>query len=107
MDAKNIFISYEIYSAKMKWEDWLYIGLQKDLKLDLLSDIIHSVFKEQELYFITGRHHSRKLATNAALDEIVKHLGQDFALCNPSFNKAVEIKKIGVLRKGSRSDNGE
>jgi len=46
---------------KQSEEEWIYIGVGKDFKLDKVSQLVRSTLKTEEIYIVTDRKNSRVL----------------------------------------------
>jgi hypothetical protein len=107
MDSRLIFESANTYTRKINWEkpeinldsEWVYIGTSNNL--NAIEKIIKDFFITGELYVAYNRNDSFSTNKELIANKIQPLIGvADFSIWNWSFQKVIEINKIGVYRKG-------
>ena len=107
MDSRNIFISSQHRLTNIEWSDLIYVGLNheqaNEYKAEKVAEYAHSLFGQDEVYVVIGRHTSYLSALAEALEKVNALLiSTDILLCNTSFTKAMNFKKIGVMSYGRK-----
>ncbi|UYZ58317.1 immunity 50 family protein [Hymenobacter latericus] len=107
MDAKNIFISSQHRLADFDWSDLIYVGLDyeqaNEYKTEKVAEYAYTLFDEDDVYVVLGRHDSYRSTLKDALSRISTFLKTtNVDLCNLSFTKAMRFNKIGVMSYGHK-----
>ncbi|WP_426491867.1 hypothetical protein [Hymenobacter sp. 102] len=107
MDSKNIFISSKHRLSTIEWSDSIYVGLNhaqsNEYKAEKVAEYAYSLFDEDEVYVVIGRHDSYLSTLKEALEKVSTVLMlTDILLCNTSFTKAMGFNKIGVMSYGRK-----
>lgn len=109
MDAKNIFISCNHYSGRIKWvaikgNEWNYIGVGSDYNESKANKLIEQHFSDSEIYLVIDRHNSFLTQAKTAAQSIRELLNKkDLILSNKDFTKMIVFNKIGVVKYGERA----
>jgi hypothetical protein len=112
MDSRLIFESANTYSRKIEWvkpeinseSEWVYIGTSDNL--NEIEKIIQDYFISDELYVALNRNESFSTNKEQIADKIQRLIGvESFSIWNLSFQKVIEINKIGVYRKGIKASH--
>ena len=85
----------------------IYVGLNhaqaNDYKAEKVAECAHSLFGQDEVYVVIGRHNSYLSTLAEALEKVSALLiSTDLLLCNTSFTKAMKFDKIGVMSYGRK-----
>ncbi|WP_133256803.1 hypothetical protein [Hymenobacter edaphi] len=105
MDSRNIFISSQHRLTNIEWSDLIYVGLNhaqaNEYKAEEVAECARSLFDQEEVYVVIGRHDSYLSTLAEALEKVSELLiSTDILLCNTSFTKAMKFNKIGVMSYG-------
>jgi hypothetical protein len=107
MDSKNIFFSSQYRITNFDWSDLIHFGLDhehaNEYKAEKVAEIAQSLFNEQEVYLVIGRHDSHLITLHEALKRVSTLLKiTDVLICNTSFSKGMQFHKIGVMSYGQK-----
>ena len=107
MDSRNIFISSQHRLTNIEWSELIYVGLNhaqaNEYKAEKVAGYAHSLFEQDEVYVVIGRHDSYLSTLEAALAKVeVLLVSTDVLLCNTSFTKAIKFNKSGIMSYGQK-----
>lgn len=109
MESRLIYAVVNSLKSNITWikqsqTEWIYVGLQSELKSELINNKIKATFANQNIYLILGRSDSLEISRDNILVEILTRMGkEDILICDMKFSKFIEFNKLGIMRIGSKT----
>ncbi len=102
MDSRELFKAAEYLRSTLIWQkDWIHYGTGKEIKYDLLDDLIANFLKSDNINIVYNRTNSRAIESKKVRSKIKDLLGKrNFEIWNDSMDRVIQFKQIGVLLKG-------
>ena len=101
MESHLIYTASSHMKGMANWNEWVYCGIEDDIKEDVISGSINEYFQDSVLYFVSNRKDSGEIDKQNILERLKQELGQnELFLWSTDFKKVIEFNKIGVMRSG-------
>jgi hypothetical protein len=111
MDSELIFETNNSFLKKVTWikpvvnsfTEWSYVGLDKELKLDLIHKVIENHLKSEIVNVSVNKTDSFQTNIHSLKEKISTIMGRvSFTVWDAGFQNVIQLNKIGVLRYGTR-----
>jgi hypothetical protein len=103
VDSKQLYIAARHLNPTMTWDDWIHFGTEKEIKNELIEELINYFLADNILNLVHNRQDSGPIERSEVSGRIAVLLGQEnFQLWNLSLTKAIDFNRIGVLKLGRK-----